>query len=81
MWGNPLPQFAKAMGDIESLPPLPEMTDFQARLTNAPLMQRARAEIEHRQSLAELEKRLGVPDLTLSLGARRNEELLSLIHI
>ena len=75
MWGNPLPQFAKAMGDIESLPALPEMTDFQARLTNAPLMRRAHAEVEHRQSLAELEKRLGVPDLTLSLGARRNEEL------
>ena len=75
MWGNPIPQFAKAMGDIESLPALPEMTYFQARLTNAPLMQRARAEIEHRQSLAELEKRRGVPDLTVSLGARRNEEL------
>jgi cobalt-zinc-cadmium efflux system outer membrane protein len=75
MWGNPFPQFLKAIGDIESLPPLPEMTGIQVRLAYAPLMQRARAEIEHRQSFAELEKRLSVPDLTLSLGARRNEEL------
>lgn len=75
MWGNPSPQFGQALGDIESLPQLPEMTDFQARLTNAPSMQRARAEIEHRQALAELEQRRGVPDVTVSLGARRNEEL------
>lgn len=74
MWGNPSPQFERALGDIESLPALPELTDFQARLAHAPLMQRARAEIERRQALAELE-RSRVPDVTVSLGARRNEEL------
>lgn len=75
MWGNPNPQFGQALGDIEALPPLPEMSDFQARLAKAPLMQRARSEIEQRQAITELERRRGVPDLTVSLGARRNEEL------
>lgn len=75
IWGNPSPQFERALGDIESLPALPELTDFQARLAHAPLMQRARAEIERRQALAELERSRAVPDVTVSLGARRNEEL------
>jgi cobalt-zinc-cadmium efflux system outer membrane protein len=75
MWGNPTPQFERALGDIESLPALPEVVDFPARLTNAPSMQRARAEIERRQALAELERSRAAPDVTVSLGARRNEEL------
>ncbi|HSI22482.1 MAG TPA: TolC family protein [Methylophilaceae bacterium] len=75
IWGNPTPQFERALGDIESLPALPELTDFQARLASAPLMQRARAEIERRQALAELERSRAVPDVTVSIGARRNEEL------
>jgi cobalt-zinc-cadmium efflux system outer membrane protein len=75
IWGNPSPQFERALGDIESLPALPALTDFQARLAHAPLMQRARAEIERRQALAELERSRAVPDVTVSLGARRNEEL------
>lgn len=75
LWGNPLPQFERALGDAESLPPLPELADLQASLANAPLMQRARAEIDRRQALADLEKTRGVPDVTVSLGARRNEEL------
>lgn len=75
MWGNPAPQFERALGEIESLPTLPELTDFQARLVNAPLMQRARVEIERRQALAALEQSRSIPDVTISFGARRNEEL------
>jgi cobalt-zinc-cadmium efflux system outer membrane protein len=48
---------------------------LQARLANAPNLHRARIEVDHRQALAEVERSRGVPDLTLSLGARRNEEL------
>jgi len=75
LWGNPLPQFERVLGDAGSMPPLPVLADLQGRLTNAPLIQRARAEVERRQALVDLEKTRSVPDLTVSLGARRNEEL------
>lgn len=74
LWGNPLPQFERVLGDAGSMPLLPELADLQGRLSNAPLIQRARAEIERRQAWADLEKTRSVPDLTVSLGARRNEE-------
>ncbi len=74
-WGNPLPQFALALGDAGSMPHLPELADLQKRLATAPQIRRAQAEIEHRQALAKLEKTRGIPDLTVSLGARHNEEL------
>jgi cobalt-zinc-cadmium efflux system outer membrane protein len=74
-WGNPAPRFERADGDAESLPPLPTLADLQLRLANAPDLHRARVEVNHRQALAEIERSRGVPDITLSLGARRNEEL------
>src|SRR3989338_711597 len=74
-WGNPSPRFERVIGDVESLPALPAFSDLQARLTNSPGLQRARTEVDRRQALAEVERSRGVPDITVSLGARRNEDL------
>lgn len=74
-WGDLSPRFERAEGDVESIPPLPTLDDLQARLANAPSLQHARIEVDHRKALAEIERSRGVPDLTVSLGARRNEEL------
>ena len=74
-WGNSSPRFEHAEGDPESLPPLPALADLNMRLATSPNLLRARIEVERRQALAEVERSRRIPDLTVSLGAKRNEEL------
>ena len=74
-WGNPVPSFTRAEGDAESRPPLPALSDLYARIVSSPNLLRARVEVDRRQALARIERSRGIPDVTVSLGARRNEEL------
>lgn len=74
-WGNPSPRFERAEGDAEALPALPALADLNARLVASPAMMRARIEVDRRQALAEIERSRRIPNVTVSLGAKRNEEL------
>lgn len=74
-WGNPSPRFERAEGDPEALPPLPVQADLDAHLATSPAMMRARIEVDRRQALAEIERSRGIPNVTVSLGAKRDEEL------
>lgn len=74
-WGNPIPRFERAEGDPEALPPLPVLADLNTRLAASPAILRARAEVDRRLALVHLERSQRTPDVTISLGARRNEEL------
>ena len=74
-WGNAMPRFERAEGDLEALPPLPALADLNSRLAASPNLLRARIEVDRRLALAEIERSRRIPDLTVSLGARRNEEL------
>lgn len=74
-WGNSSPRFERAEGDPEALPPLPAMADLNARLAASPNLLRARIEVDRRQALAEVERSRSVPDMIVSLGGKRIEEL------
>ena len=74
-WGNPFPRFERAEGKLETLPPLPTLAELDARLATSPSLLRAKIEVERRQALAEIERSRGVPDMTVSLGAKRDEQL------
>lgn len=74
-WGNPLPRFERAQGRLDALPDLPDLKILMSRMVAAPAMLRARSELDRRQALAQLESSRRVPDLTLSLGAKRSEEM------
>lgn len=74
-WGNPAPQFERAEGRLDALPGLPDPTDLSSRVASAPEMLRARSELDRRQALAQLEGSRRIPDLTVSLGVKRSEEL------
>ena len=74
-WGNPVPRFERAEGDPEALPPLPMLADLNTRLAASPALLRARIEVDRRQALVQVERSRRIPDVTVSLGARRNEEL------
>lgn len=74
-WGNSAPQFERAEGRLDALPELPDLKELSSRMASAPAMLRARSELDRRQALARLESSRRIPDLTVSLGVKRSEEL------
>lgn len=73
-WGNPLPRFQQAQGNVESLPVLPQWPELNTRLSQSPALTRARHELERRQAVTEVEKSRRVPDVTVSMGVKKNGE-------
>lgn len=74
-WGNPQPRFTQAEGQLERLPDLPDWAMLTQRLQHAPLLLRARREVERRDAMAQVETSRRTQDVTLSLGVKRDEEL------
>lgn len=75
LWSNPAPHFEKVAGEIGMLAELPSLETQRALLAQAPTMQVARAELEHRQALARVELSRRMPDVALNIGSKRSEEL------
>ncbi len=73
-WGNPVPRFQQAEGNVETLPVLPQWQELNARLAQSPLLTSARHELERRQAVAEVEKSRRIPDVTVSMGVKKNGE-------
>ena len=74
-WGSVMPRFDRAEGQLRDLPALPDLAVLSGRLDSAPTLARARFEVDRRQALARLERSRRTPDVTVSLGVNRNEEL------
>lgn len=74
-WGNATPRFTVATGEVDRLPEMPLPEVIEARLEAAPVVERARRELERRKSLVTVEQSKTVPDLTLSVGMQRREEV------
>ncbi len=71
LWGNPNPRFTQADGALDRLPADAAAADVESRLPAAPVLRQARLEVERRQALSDLEQARRVPDVTVSLGAKR----------
>ena len=63
------------VGELDKFNTLPELSELAAQLLNSPRVKKASLTITQKQALSEIEKSKQTPDVTLSLGARRNEEL------
>lgn len=74
-WGSPSPRFERVEGAVGTLPALPALEQLNTRLANAPNLLRAQLEVNRRQALTQVERTRRIPDVTVSLGAKRNEEL------
>lgn len=70
LWGNPNPRFTQADGALDRLP-ADAAADVVGRLSAAPVLRQARLEVERRQALSDLEHARRMPDVTVSLGAKR----------
>jgi cobalt-zinc-cadmium efflux system outer membrane protein len=75
LWGNFSPEFEFALGDVDKAATLPPLNDLINAVQNSPAIQRANLEINRRKALVEVENTKRTPDVTISVGARRNEEL------
>jgi cobalt-zinc-cadmium efflux system outer membrane protein len=82
LWGNPAPRFERVAGALDgvdgllaALPELPPLASQRAALAQAPALQVAQLELARRQALAQLERSRRVPDVALTLGSKRSEEL------
>ncbi len=75
LWGNPIPLFERAEGDVDSLPPVPSSDAVEQRIEVSPILKRASVEITRRTSVTALERARRIPDPTISVGMKRAEEL------
>ncbi len=71
LWGNPDPRFTQVEGAIDQLPAMAPAQDLGVRLAAAPVVVQARLEVERRKALSDLEQAKRIPDVTVSLGAKR----------
>lgn len=79
-WGNASPRFERAepAGTEAAAMPLPVAPPPDAlalRLEASPSLRRARAEVQRRRAITGLERARRRPDVTVSLGVKRDEEL------
>jgi len=74
-WGNAAPRFDAAVAPV-GVPVEPRAYgELAMQLETAPALARAGLEIERRRALVEVERARRVPDLTVSLGVKRDESL------
>jgi cobalt-zinc-cadmium efflux system outer membrane protein len=74
-WGGVSPRFERAHGDIATMPAVPPLATLTARLEQSPNLMLARAEVARRQALTQIERARQTPDVTVSIGAKRDEQL------
>ena len=79
LWGKALASAETTaftlVGELDKFDTLPAYSELAAQLPNSPRLKKASLAIAQKQALSEIEKSKQTPDVTLSLGARRNEEL------
>ena len=75
IWGNTLPIFESAEGQVEYIPTNGDLSELSAMLQNAPAIKVAKSEVEARENMAEVERSKAAINITLSAGVVNNQEL------
>jgi len=74
-WGQGKIAFGRVSGDAEALPNMPHEQQVNALLSQAPAIRLAQLDIVRRQALSDGERAKRVPDLSVTLGAKRANDL------
>lgn len=72
---GPGPEIGRVDGDALNIPALPAAEEVSSRVDSAPAVREARLDARRLQALAELERAKRIPDVTLTVGAKREQEL------
>jgi len=75
LWGQGPQTLTPAEGDATALPRLPDEQRVAEQSLDAPALRLARLDITRRQALTEGERARRTPDLTVTVGAKRDAEL------
>ncbi|MGQ0442082.1 MAG: TolC family protein [Methylophilaceae bacterium] len=75
LWGNPLPVFERAEGDVERIPPVSSIADLSALLESSPSISLAKLEISARDGLTKVERSKATPNIIISAGVLNNQEM------
>ena len=75
LWGSTEPRFTQAEGSLDALPALPSPGELEARLAQSPAVRQAHSHLAQRQAMLVVEQRRATPDVTVSIGMKRSEEL------
>lgn len=75
LWGDPEPLFGTVQGDVELMPTRAHASELARELNASPGLLTSRIEVDRRRALVDVERSKGVPDLTVSVGAKRDNEL------
>jgi cobalt-zinc-cadmium efflux system outer membrane protein len=75
LWGNAIPGFTQASGHLDPPPARPALDDLRAALLQGPRMRAARLAAEKGQAQIGVERSKQYPDITISVGAKRDNEL------
>jgi len=74
-WGNKQPQFQRLEGQLSMPSAVPEYASVRQYIQRNPDVARWAAELQQRESALDLAKAKGIPDITLSGGYKRAEDL------
>ncbi|MRS98082.1 cobalt-zinc-cadmium resistance protein [Ralstonia pickettii] len=72
LWGNAAPQFSEAQGNLDILPARPKLSELLMELEHSPLVLADQIELDRRQALVGVERSRQYPDVTVSMGAKRD---------
>jgi len=73
--GEAEPKFDAVAADLAVAPERPAFAELMARLDASSALTASRAEVERRRALVDVERTKAYPDVTLSVGAKRDNEL------
>ncbi len=75
LWGDSMPGFGDVVGDTSTTPTRAPEVALLEQVDASPVLLASRLEIGRRQALIEVERSKAIPDMVLTLGAKRDNEL------
>ena len=77
-WGDATPRFGRLQSSANvgsDIPATPVLEALLLRLAASPSVRRAQVEVQRRRALSDIERSRQTPDLSVSLGLKRDEQL------
>jgi cobalt-zinc-cadmium efflux system outer membrane protein len=75
LWGEWPPRFGDVDGDLGGVPASASSVELMRDLEDAPSLRATRLEIDSRKALVDVERSRTIPDVVVSVGAKRDNEL------
>jgi outer membrane protein, heavy metal efflux system len=75
LWGDTELHFNAVDQDLSAFPTRPPISELMREVDGAPALQAGRLQIDSRRALVDVERTEAVPDVTVNVGAKRDNEL------